>query len=562
MRRLDPAMTAGVRKLPGQQGHPFYQSATKPSRTRPLRRQSGYKAGMIRPLLTVSAGTLSSRLLGFVRDALVAALLGAGVVADAFLLAFQLVNVTRRLLTEGALNAALVPAWLKVREHNGAAAAAAFAGRLLGTITLATLALAILLGVFMPPLIAMLAPGFVGQPALLMATRDARLMLPYLAFAGPVAVMMGLFNAQGKVGLTAFSPLLFNVSLIAVTAVLLLGHDNPTTAALILSATVGVAGLLQLSILAINGRGERLATPLRAGFDAAMRAFLAKAIPGMVANSGPQLLIVAGAIIASAQPAAVSWLYFANRLIELPLGIVGVAMGAVLVPELSRAVRGGDAAALSDAASRGLELAVGVALPATFGLIVLAEPIVRLLFEHGAFSAADSAATAQALAVLAVGLPAQVLAKNWSAAFFAREDTRTPLMATLISIAVALATAVLLGRLFGAAGVAAAISLGAWSNAALLLGRGTQRFGISIDAPARRRLVLIVLAAGTMGALLWLTAGLVLTTAAGATLVQAAALAVLIAGGLIVYGAVLMLAGVIHPAGALRALRRPRGLRD
>jgi putative peptidoglycan lipid II flippase len=268
-----------------------------------------------------------------------------------------------------------------------------------------------------------------------------------------------------------------------------------------------------------------------------MRTFFAKAIPGMIANSGPQLLIVAGAIIASAQPAAVSWLYFANRLIELPLGIVGVAMGAVLVPELARAVRGGDRTALSEAASRGLELAVGVALPATFGLIVLAEPIVRLLFEHGAFSAADSAATAQALAVLAVGLPAQVLAKNWSAAFFAREDTRTPLLATLISVAVALVAAVLLGRLFGAAGVAAAISLGAWSNAALLLGRGVQRFGVTIDAPARHRLVLIALASLVMGALLWFAAGVVLPLmATGSTLVQAAALAVLIGGGLIVYG--------------------------
>ncbi|NEV75599.1 murein biosynthesis integral membrane protein MurJ, partial [Rhodopseudomonas sp. BR0C11] len=215
------------------------------------------------------------------------------------------------------------------------------------------------------------------------------------------------------------------------------------------------------------------------------------------------------------------------------------------------------------AAWRGRELAVGVALPATFGLIVLAEPIVRLLFEHGAFSAADSAATAQALAVLAVGLPAQVLAKNWSAAFFAREDTRTPLVATLISVAVALVAAVLLGRLFGAAGVAGAISLGAWSNAALLLGRGVQRFGVTIDAPARRRMVLIMLASLVMGALLWFAAGVVLPImATGSTLVQAAALAVLIGGGLIVYAAVLMLAGVIRLDGALRALRRPRGLRD
>jgi len=517
---------------------------------------------MIRPLLTVSAGTLSSRLLGFVRDALVAALLGAGVAADAFLLAFQLVNVTRRLLTEGALNAALVPTWLRVRDYNGAAAAAAFAGRLLGSVALATLLLAILLGVFMPLVIALVAPGFAGHPALLLATRDARLMLPYLAFAGPVAVMMGLFNARGQVGLTAFSPLLFNLALIVVTAALLLWHDNETQAALILSATVGVAGLLQLAILAVNGRGEKLATPLRAAFDAPMRAFFAKAIPGMVAHAGPQLLIVAGAIVASAQPAAVSWLYFANRLIELPLGIVGVAMGAVLVPELSRAVRGEDHAAASDAASRGLELALGVALPAMVGLIVLAEPVVRLLFEHGAFTAADTAATAQALALLALGLPAQVLAKTWAAAFFAREDTRTPLLATVVAVGIAFAAALLLGRIAGAAGIAAAIALGAWSNAALLLGRGLPRFGIAIDPAARRRVALIALAAAAMGGLLALKASFVLPLAApGSTLVQAAALAVLIGGGVIVYAAALLLFGVVRPAAVLGALRRPPGLR-
>ncbi|MGO3934111.1 murein biosynthesis integral membrane protein MurJ [Rhodopseudomonas pseudopalustris] len=517
---------------------------------------------MIRPILTVSAGTLSSRLLGFVRDALVAALLGAGVVADAFLLAFQLVNVARRLLTEGALNAALVPAWLRVREHNGAVAAAAYAGRLLGTVALATLLLALLLGVFMPLLIALLAPGFVGHPTLLMATRDARLMLPYLAFAGPVAVMMGLFNAQGKVGLTAFSPLLFNVALIVVTAALLLWHANDTQAALILSATIGVAGLMQLGIVVFNGRGERLATPLRASFDPSMRAFFAKAIPGMIANSGPQLLIVVGAIVASSKPSAVSWLYFANRLIELPLGIVGVAMGAVLVPELARAVRGNDRAALSDAASRGLELAIGVALPAMLGLIVLREPIVRVLFEHGAFTASDTAATALALGLLALGLPAQVLAKTWSAAFFAREDTSTPLFATLVALGVALAAALLLGRLYGASGVAAAIALGAWSNAALLLGRGLARFGVAIDPAARRRVALIVLAAGAMGGLLWLKAGFVLPLVAEAsTLAQAAVLGVLIAGGLIIYAALLILFGVVRPAAALGALRRPRGLR-
>jgi putative peptidoglycan lipid II flippase len=517
---------------------------------------------MIRPLLTVSAGTLASRLLGFLRDALVAALLGTGMVADAFLLAFQLVNVTRRLLTEGALNAALVPAWLRERDEHGAAAAAAFAGRVLGSIAVAMLLLAAVLGLAMPLLVAALAPGFVGHPALQLAVDDARLMLPYLAFAGPVAVLMGLLNAQGRFALTAFSPLLFNIALIGVTIALLIWRRDQAEAALLLAATVGIAGLLQLTILLMH-RGERLATPLRVSVDAAMRAFLQKAGPGMIANSGPQLLIVAGAIVASSQPSAVSWLYFANRLIELPLGIVGVAIGAVLLPELSRAIRGGDDAQLKRSATQALELSLGLALPAMLGLIVLRQPIVELLFQHGAFDASDAAATAQALAWLALGLPGHVLVKALSPAFFAREDTATPLNATLVALGVALLAALALGPLVGTSGIAAAIALAAWSNAALLLRGGARRFGLAVDAAARRRLALIAAAAFGMGALLWLKTTLVWPLVAQAHLLaQASLLGLLIAGGIVIYGGLLVLFGLLAPRDAIRAIRRPRDLRD
>ena len=404
---------------------------------------------MIRSFLTVSTGTLASRLLGFARDSMIAALLGAGPVADAFLVAFQLVNVVRRLLTEGALNAALVPAWLRVREAEGAKAAAAFAGRVLGTVSAALIVATALVGLLMPLVIAALAPGFAGQPTLQLAVDNARLMLPYLAFAGPVTVMMALMNAQGRFALTAFSPLLFNIALIAVMIALMLWRQDAAFAALVIAATVGIAGLLQLSILVLR-RGGDVATPLRISFDAEMRGFFGKAIPGMIASASPQLLVVAGAVIASSQPSAVSWLYFANRLIELPLGIVGVAMGTVLVPELTRALRGEDQAAVPTRNRAALELAIGLALPATLGLIVLAEPIARLLFQHGVFTAADTAATARALMWLALGLPAHVLVKALSPAFFARHDTRTPLLATLTGFAVAIIAALVLGRLFGA----------------------------------------------------------------------------------------------------------------
>ena len=259
-------------------------------------------------------------------------------------------------------------------------------------------------------------------------------------------------------------------------AVLLAWRQDAVHAAQILSATVGIAGLLQLSVLVLR-RGDMTATPLRISFDTEIRGFLGKAVPGMIASSTPQLLIVAGAIVASSSPSAVSWLYFANRLVELPLGIVGVAMGTVLIPEMTRALRGGDQAAVAHAESRGLELAVGLALPAMLGLIVLSEPVVRMLFEHGAFTADDTAATARALMWLALGLPANVLVKALSPAFFAREDTMTPLLATLKGVIFAIVLSVLLGHWFGASGIAASLAIGAWSTAFTLVRRGAKPSG-------------------------------------------------------------------------------------
>ena len=513
---------------------------------------------MIRSLFTVSTGTLASRLLGFARDAMVAALLGAGPLADAFLVAFQLVNVVRRLLTEGALNAALIPAWLRVHDAEGPVAAAAFAGRVLGTISAALLVTAGLIGLLMPIVIAALAPGFAETEKLQFAVLDGRLMLPYLAFAGPATVMMALLNARGRYVLTAFSPLLFNITLILVMIVLVFRNKGAADSAVVIAATVGAAGLVQLLILVLRPGGNRMATPLRVAFDPPMRDFFGKAIPGMIAGSGPQLLLVGGAIVASASPSAVSWLYFANRLIELPLGIVGVATGAVLVPELTRSLRAADHETLAHAESRGLELAVGLALPATLGLIVLGKPIVQMLFEHGAFTAADTAGTAQALIWLALGLPAHVLIKALSPAFFAREDTVAPLLATLKGLAITILLAIVLGQLFGASGVAASIAFGAWNNALALIRRGITTFGFSIDAAARRRLPRIVAAALGMAALLYLAAPFVpgASDSVHGGLAQAVLVVALISGGMAVYALLLGLCGVIGRAEAVNAIRR------
>jgi putative peptidoglycan lipid II flippase len=509
---------------------------------------------MIRSFLTVSSGTLASRLLGFARDSMIAALLGAGPVADAFLAAFQLVNVARRLLAEGGLNAALVPAWMRVRDAGGMPAASAFAGRVLGTVSAAVIAAALVLGVLMPLVMSVVAPGFVGRDTLQLAVNDARLMLPFLAFAGPVTVLMGLLNAQHRFALTAFSPLLFNITLIAVMAVLLVWRMDAVQAAPIVAGAIGVAGFVQLSMLALRGRD--VASPLRIAFDREMGSFFGRAVPGMIASNGPQWLMVAGAVIASTSPSAVSWLYFANRLLELPLGIVGVAMGTVLIPEMARAVQADDHTAIAHAESRGLELAVGLGLPAALGLSVLSEPIVRLLFEHGAFTTGDTVATAQALAWLTFALPAHVLVKALSPAFFAREDTMAPLFATLQAIVITIALAFVLGHLFGPNGIAAALALGAWSNALSLIRRGATTFGFSIDAEARRRLPRILAAALAMGAALWFAARAL--PAGGHGVVEAAGLFALIAAGVAVYSLFLHLFGAIGWREAVDAIRQKR----
>ena len=371
------------------------------------------------------------------------------------------------------------------------AAAAAFAGRALGAIGIAVLALALLLAALASGAVNLLAPGFAGQPVFQLSVDSMRLMLPYLALAGPVAVMAAVLNARGHVRLTSFSPLLFNTVIIAIILVLLtMGNADATRSALVLAASVGAAGCLQLAFLAVSGVGH--AKPVRMTPDRETRALLRRAVPGMIAQSSPQLLLVAGAIAASASSSAVSWIYFASRLVELPLGLVSAATGAVLIPRLS------GKEAPTETSGTALQLAFGLALPASVGLGLLAEPIVALLFEHGAFTANDTRATALALTILATALPAMALTKPLSAILFAREQVMQPLIATIAGLVVSIAAAHLAHPRYGHAGVTAAISLGAWLIAiwlgAVLVARGE----LPVDTRAIRRFVFIVLASAVM----------------------------------------------------------------
>jgi putative peptidoglycan lipid II flippase len=317
-------------------------------------------------------------------------------------------------------------------------------------------------------------------------------------------------------------------------------------ATLLLAGTVGLAGVLQLTFLGVSG--THLARPARFSFDADTRALVCRALPGMIAQSGPQLLLVAGAVTASASPAAVSWIYFASRLVELPLGLVGSATGAVLIPELSGVrTEPHEPAAASSAA---LQLTFGFALPASVGLGLLATPIVQLLFERGAFTADDTRATALALTVLATALPALALTKPLGAIFFAREEMGQPMFATLAGLAATIVFAGLVHPHIGYPAVAAAISLGAWLIAIWLGTALAARRELPIDHRAIRNLCFIVLATAVMEIVVAYAQPLL--AGGDGFWARLCTLGALIALGLFVYAACLRLFGVVN----FRIIRR------
>src|SRR5215470_4966826 len=373
---------------------------------------------LARDVTTVGSATLMSRLLGFLRDMGIAAVLGASPFADAFFAILQIVNFFRRLLAEGALNAAFVPMWLRIRQVEGDGGAQRFFYEVFRAMTLAVGALALLGVLFAPAIVAVLVPGFSGERQAL-AADYLHIAAPYVALAGAIAVVAAVLNAQGRVAAVALGTVAFNLVLLAVLAsIAVFGAPPPLTAAVLAHAIV-LAGLTQLVVTSIaffRRPPAKLRSATRPAFlspDA--RRFFTLAVPGLVAAGIPQLKLIAGAMIASSSPAAVSWLYYANRLYELPLGVAAVATGAVLVPTIAASVRGGDSDAIAAAQSRGYEIALGLALPAAVGFAVLSEPIARALFERGAFGARDTAAVAAALAAICAGLPGHALEKVFGA---------------------------------------------------------------------------------------------------------------------------------------------------
>jgi putative peptidoglycan lipid II flippase len=516
---------------------------------------------LYRAFATVGGWTGASRVLGFVREMLMAAVVGTGPVADAFIVAFRLPNLFRRLFGEGAFNSAFVPLFAKRLEGEGADAARRFSDEAFSGLLLVTLIVTAIAMMAMPWLTLGLAPGFgADQTKLDLAVVLSRITFPYLACMSLVALLSGLLNSLKKFAAAAAAPVLLNVVLISVLALALaLGWQRTGNAGLILAWGVCVSGLLQLGLLlwaaARQGYAPRLMRP-RLTDD--MRRLVRLGVPGVISGGVTQINIVIGTMIASTQAAAVSYLYYADRLYQLPLGIVGVAIGVVLLPDLARRLKAGDLTGAADSQNRSFEFALLLTLPAAVALAIVPFPIIQVLFERGAFTAADTAETASALAAFAIGLPSFVLVKVFSPGYFAREDTRTPMLFGIAAVAANVLLSLLLFPMLAHVGVALATSIAGWLNAALLWLGLMRRGEIKADARLWRTVPLLIAASAAMGVVLWLLAGALAAffPPSNGPLVQAGALGLLVVGGGVVFALLCELSGAARLRQIMGGLRR------
>ncbi len=518
---------------------------------------------------TVGGLTMVSRVLGFARDVMIALALGTGPVADAFFVAFRFPNLFRRLFAEGAFNSAFVPLFAKRLEGEGEVAARTFAEQAMAGLTFVLVIVSAVCMLAMPWLMAGLAPGFVEDPVKYqLAVELTQIAFPYLLCMSIVALMSGVLNSLHRYFAAAAAPILLNVVLIAAIGIAILtGYSGTAGAGYILAGGVLVAGFAQLAMLAIAVRKAGMKLSLRwPSYGPEMRRLVQLGVPGLVSGGVTQINIVVGTIIASMQAGAVSYLYYADRLYQLPLGIVGIAIGVVLLPELARQIRAGDRDSVMDTQNRSLEFALVLTLPAAIALGVAAEPIVRVLYERGAFTATDTPATAYALMAFAAGLPSFVMIKVFQPAFFAREDTRTPMWLAVINLAVnvvgSLALFIVFTRMgwMGHVGIAIATSCAGWLNALLLWRILAKRGDFVWDRRLIRVLPVALAASLAMGAVLWLAMpALDPWLAAKAPLgVRVLGVAALVGLGMTTYFAITLASGALRLSQLRRLVLRKR----
>lgn len=514
--------------------------------------------GLIRSVATVGGFTMGSRVLGFVRDILIARVLGTGDIADAFFVSQRFPNLFRSLFAEGAFNASFVPLFARRLETEGKTAARAFAEQVLSVMVVTLLLFTVAAQAAMPWLMHVIAPGFADNPVKFgHAVLFTQITFPYLLFMSLTALQGGILNSLHRFAHAAAAPILLNVVMIAALVAVVPFTGLPGH---VLAWAMAVAGVGQFLWMAIACRRAGMALRLPwPRLTPAVRRLLRLMLPGIVGSGVMQINLVIGTIIASLQAGAVSYLYYADRVYQLPLAVIGSALGVVLLPELTRHLRGGRDAAAMSTLNRSIELAMLLTLPAAAALAAIPLPIVAVLFERGAFDAEASTATALALAAYSAGLPAFVLVKVLTPGFYAREDTATPFRIAVVTMVVNTLLSLALFRVMSFVGIALATSIASWLGV-MLLGLTLVRRGHFIaDARLVSRLVRIGLASVAMGAALWAAALYLAAALAGPLYVKAAALAALVLGGLAVYGLLAAAFGAVRPGELRDRLRRRRG---
>ncbi|MEM1038053.1 MAG: murein biosynthesis integral membrane protein MurJ [Pseudomonadota bacterium] len=459
--------------------------------------------GLFSKFATVGGATLASRIIGFLREALIAAALGTGPVADVFYVCLRFPNLFRRLFAEGAFNIAFVPLFAKELEAGGEEAARQFARQVFAVLSSWLIVLTVLAIVFMPWLVAnVIAPGFVDTPNKYgLSVTMTRIMFPYLMCMSLVAMFSGILNSMRRYFLAAIVPVLLNIILVSILLFGLWAGLSDIQIGILLAWGVFVSGFAQLAVLVWGvwsaGLGFTLALPR---MTAPVKRLLILMGPSLLTGGVLQINLLIGTIIATAQDGANALLNFADRLNQLPLGVIGIAVGVVLLPELSRALKAGDHNQAERLQNRSLEFALALSLPAAVGFIVMPDAIIRLVYERGAFDAVATQQTSLALMAFASGLPAYVLMKVFQPAFFAREDMRTPFWFSLIMVITNVALSLLLFPVYGHVGIAIATSVSAWVNLILLVVTQWRRGDFKPDGATLQRVQFLVLASVLMGA--------------------------------------------------------------
>ena len=508
---------------------------------------------LFRSILTVGGWTLVSRGAGFARDMMMAAYLGAGPVADAFNVAFSLPNMFRRFFAEGAFNMAFVPMFAKKLE--GGDDAQDFARDAFSGLAAILIVFSVIGTLAMPWLVWAMASGFSGDARFDLAVMYGQIAFSYILFISLVALMSGVLNAYGHFTEAGFVPVLMNLMFIAAMLVAVwLGWDIGLT----LAWTVPVTGIAQLGFTWVAARrlGLRF-SPRWPRMTADLKRLAMIAAPAVLAGGVVQVNLLVGRQVASYTEGAVSWLVYADRLYQLPLGVVGIAIGTVLLPDLSRRLRTQDEAGGRASFNRSCEFALALTLPAAVALMVIAFPLTSVLYQRGAFGADDAAATALALGIYGAGLPAFVMHKVLQPLYYAREDTRRPFRFAANSMLVNLVIAVGLMPLIGFAAAALATTLAGWTMA-WQLWRGSRLMGdqARFDDRFRARAPRIILASVAMGLLLWVAA-IAMGPLLGSAGWRYLGLALLVAAGVISYFAI----GTLIGAFKLSDFRTLRGQR-